>query len=266
MILRALLGHHWQRHRVPLVLMAVAGGLFEWALTRVAPSSSARALVEQVLQFAPPALQRMLGEEMIANVTPAGVLGFGYVHPFLLVLMSVWVIRVSAGALAGEIGIGTMDLIASRPVARAAQVGAAAIGILGGISLIAAAAWAGTAIGVAGRPLEGVEASAYLPIAGACWLLFAAFGSVGLAISAMRHDAGSAIAWTSGIIALSFVLDYLARAWDKMAPFRFLSLFRYYEPSRILRDGLGGTDAVVLASVAAAGLLVAFTVFQRRDL
>ncbi|MDP3774404.1 MAG: ABC transporter permease subunit, partial [Gemmatimonadales bacterium] len=253
MILRALLGHHWQRHRVPLVLMALAGGLFEWAITRVAPSSSARALVEQVLQFAPPALQRILGEEMIANVTPAGVLGFGYVHPFLLVLMSVWVVRVSAGALAGEMGLGTMDLIASRPVARTAQVGAAVIGILGGISLIAAAAWAGTAIGVAGRPLEGVEASAYLPIAGVCWLLFAAFGSVGLAISATRRDAGSAIAWTSAVIALSFVLDYLGRAWDKMAPFGYLSLFRYYGPPRILRDGSGGVDVAVLASVAGVG-------------
>ncbi|MDO8666353.1 MAG: hypothetical protein Q7J79_07045, partial [Gemmatimonadales bacterium] len=220
MILRALLGHHWQRHRVPLVLMALAGGLFEWAITRVAPSSSASPLVEQILRFAPPALQRILGEEMIANVTPAGVLGIGYVHPFLLVLMSVWVVRGSAGALAGEMGLGTMDLIASRPVARSAQVGAAVIGILGGISLIAAAAWAGTAIGLAGRPLEGVEASAYLPIAGGCWMLFAAFGAVALAISASRRDAGSAIAWTSAVIALSFVLDYLGRAWDKMAPFR----------------------------------------------
>jgi len=265
-ILRALLGHHWQRHRVPLVLMAVAGGLFEWAFTRIAPSSSASPLVEEVLRFAPPALQRLLGEDIMASVTPTGVLGIGYVHPFLLVLMSVWVVRMSAGALAGEIGIGTMDLIASRPVTRTSQVGAAAIGIMGGISLIAAAAWAGTAIGVAGRPLEGVEASEYLAVAGGCWLLFAAFGSVGLAISATRRDAGSAIAWTTAIIALSLVLDYVGRAWDKMTPFRFLSLFQYYGPPRILRDGLSGVDVAVLASVAGVGFLAAFVVFQRRDL
>ncbi len=266
MILRALLGHHWQRHRVPLVLMAVAGGLFEWAFTRIAPSSSASPLVEQILHFAPPALQRILGEDIITNVTPAGVLGIGYVHPFLLVLMSVWVVRVSAGALAGEMGLGTMDLIASRPVARAAQVSAAAIGAFGGLGVLAIAGWAGTAIGVLFRPLEGVQAAEYLPVAGVCWLLFAAFGSVGLAISAMRHDAGSAIAWTSAIIALSFVLDYLGRAWDKMAPFRYLSLFRYYGPPRILRDGLGGVDVAVLASVVVTGLVAAFVIFRRRDL
>jgi ABC-type transport system involved in multi-copper enzyme maturation permease subunit len=235
-------------------------------ITRVAPTGSQTGFVQQILQFLPPPARRMLGEELLANVSAAGVLSFGFVHPFLLLLLSLWAVRVGSAALAGEIGLGTMDLIASRPVARAAQVGAAAIGVLGGLGVLVLAAWAGMAIGVLVRSLEGIEVSAYLPIAASCWLLFAAFGAVGLAISAAGRDAGSAIAWTSALIALSFVFDYLARAWDTLAPFRFLSLFRYYEPSRILREGIVVTDTLVLASVAVAGLLVAFAVFQRRDL
>lgn len=266
MSLGALLGHHWRRHRVPLLPMAAGAALFEWMITRVAPALSEAGFVQQLFRLAPPPLQRIFGEEIMASVSASGFLAFGYAHPFLLLLMSVWAVRVSAAALAGEIALGTMDLIASRPVARGAQVIAAAIGALGGLGAIALTAWIGTAVGVAGRPLEGVEVSAYLPIAGGCWLLFAAFGSVGLAISAIRRDAGSAIAWTSAIILLSFVLDYLARAWDRMAPFRFLSLFRYYEPARILRQGLAGDDALVLAGVAVVATLAAFVVFRKRDL
>lgn len=266
MSVRTLLGHHWRRHRVPLVPMAAGAALFEWVITRIAPDPSQAGLVQQLFQLAPQPLQRIFGAELTASVSASGFLAFGYAHPFLLLLMSVWVVRVSSGVLAGEIGMGTMDLVASRAVARAAQVVAAATGVLGGLAVLALAAWAGTAIGVATRALEGVEGRGYLRVVGGCWLLFAAFGTLGLAISATRRDAGSAIAWTSALIALSFVLDYLARAWDKMAPFRFMSLFRYYEPSRILREGWVPNNALVLAAVAALGLVAAFVIFQRRDL
>lgn len=266
MSVRVLLGHQWHRHRVTLLVLATGVSLFEWIFTRLAPAPEQAGLVRDMMALFPRPLVALIPPELLENVTPGGFLGFGYLHPFLLLLLSLWTVRVSAGALAGEIGIGTMDLIAARPVARAAQVLAAALALFAGLAVLGAAGWGGTALGIAGRPLPGVEAGQYVRVVVGCWLLFAAIGALGLAISAARREGGSAIAWTSAIVALSFVLDYLGRAWDTAAPFRFLSLFRYYEPSRILRDGLAGTDAVVLASVALFGVLAAFVVFQRRDL
>jgi len=37
-----------------------------------------------------------------------------------------------------------------------------------------------------------------------------------------------AIAWTTTILAASFVLDYLARLWTPIAALRPISLFHYY--------------------------------------
>ena len=173
--------------------------------------------------------------------------------------------RVSAGALAGEIGRGTMDLIASRPGARSAQVAAAALGMVGGLAVIALAGWAGTAVGLQTRQLEGVAAPDLLPVAGMALLLFASAGCVALFVSATRREGGAAVSWCAGLLAGSYVLDYLARVWSAIAFLRPLSLFRYYEPQRILREGVAVQDIAVLAAVGAAGLVLAFAVFARRD-
>ena len=261
-----LLRHLWRRHRAALLLLAAGNGFFAWAITRVVPDASRTGLIRELVDMAPAPVRIFLGEELVANLSARGFLGFGYVHPFPLILLSVWVVRVAAGALAGEAGQGTMDLIGSRPVGRGAHVAAAALAILAGVAAIAAAGWAGTAVGLHLRPLAGVSASELLPVAAMSALLFAGAGGVALLVSATRRDGGAAVSWCAGLLAGSYVLDYLARVWAAIAFLRPLSLFRYYEPQRILGEGVAGGDAAVLAAVGAAGLALAFAVFARRDL
>src|SRR5439155_252470 len=108
-----------------------------------------------------------------------------------------------------------MDLLASRPVPRSQFVLAGITTIAAGLAAILACAWAGTAIGLRVRPI-GLHASAFAPIATGAWLLFLAWGAVGLVVSSTRRDGGAAIGWTTAIIAASFVLDYLARLWTPL--------------------------------------------------
>jgi ABC-type transport system involved in multi-copper enzyme maturation permease subunit len=261
--LRPLLGHHWRRHRLPLLPMAGAAALFEFLITRVAPGLDELAWAKRMLQVIPPQMLALAGSDISGS--PGSFLAIGYGHPFFLLLLAAWIVRVSSNALAGEIGSGTMDLLASRPVRRWHQVAAAGIAIAAGLTLIVGAAWAGTAIGIALRPL-GVTAAPFLPIAAGGWLLFAAWGAVGLLVSALRRDSGSAIAWTSGLMALSFVLEYLARLWKTIAALRPFSLFAYYAPQQTLASGLPIADAVLLATVAGTAAALAVLVFGRRDL
>jgi ABC-2 type transport system permease protein len=261
-----LLGHLWRRHWGTLVMLAAGNALFQWAITRVVPAAAQTGFVRELLDMAPAPVRVLIGEDLVANLSARGFLGFGWVHPFPLLLLGVWAVRVSAGALAGEIGRGTMDLIASRPVARSAQVAAAALALAGGLAAIAFAGWAGTAAGLQMRPLEGVTAGDLLPVAAMALLLFASAGCVALFVSATRREGGAAVSWCAGLLAGSYVLDYLARVWSAIAFLRPLSLFRYYEPQRILREGVAVQDIAVLAAVGAAGLVLAFAAFARRDL
>src|SRR5690242_1446006 len=111
-----LLGHAWARHRVPLVPIAAAVGLFEFVLTRLAPAPNAVSWIGGLLGTLPPEVQTLVGNEVAR--TPGGFLALGYSHPFFILLLSAWIVRASAAAIAGEVGPGTMDLVASRPVPR----------------------------------------------------------------------------------------------------------------------------------------------------
>jgi len=261
-----LLRHLWRRHGAALLLLAAGAAFFQWAITQVVPEASQTGFVRELFDMAPAPVRVLFGEELVANLSARGFLGFAYVHPFPLILLGIWAVRVATGALAGEIGRGTMDLIASRPVARAAQVAAAAVAVCAGLAVISAAAWGGTAVGLAQRPLEGVAAADLLPVAGMGLLLFTSAGAVALLISARSREGGPAVSWCAGLLATSYVLDYLARVWSVIAFLRPLSLFRYYEPQRILREGVAGADVAVLSAVGAAALALAFVSFDRRDL
>ncbi len=266
MSVRVLLRHHARVHRVPLVPLAAGLALFEWVMTFVARQPAVSHFISTALAAAPPQFLALLSPDLAATVSAQGIIGIGYTHPFVLLMLAVWAVRVPSAALSGEIGRGTMDLIAARPVARPAQVAAAVLALLGGLTALALAAWLGTLVGLLSVPIEGVSALAYFPVAAALWLLFAAWGAVGIAVSALARESGTAIAWTSGLMAGSYVLDYAARVWPAIGSLRPASLFQYYDPQSVLRVGIAPADAAVFVAVGAAALLVAFLVFAWRDL
>jgi ABC-type transport system involved in multi-copper enzyme maturation permease subunit len=259
-----LLGHHARRHFAALLPMAAGLALFELLLTRIAPAPDETSWIASMLAAAPPELLAVIGNDVAAG-SPAGFLSIGYGHPFFFLILSAWSVRVSCGALAGEIGRGTMDLLAARPIARWVHIVAGALAVMAGLAVLTAAALAGTGVGLAVRPL-GLSASHFLPVAAMAWLLFTAFGAAGLLVSATRREGGAAIGWLSGVIATSFVLEYLARLWKPMAALRPWSLFTYYNPQQIVKTGLGPLDIATLAGVTVTALVATAVVFGRRDL
>ncbi len=264
--MRPLLWHQWRRHRV--VLAVVMGGLclFEYAITRLAPApDQAQQLGALMSGFLPRPMLDALGIDP-EQVTTRGVLGFGYVHPFVLLLFALWTVRVGATSLAGEIGAGTMDLIASRPVERRAIVASAALSLLGGLLAGALAAWCGTALGLATRDLGDIRATEYAAVAAGAGMLFAAFGGVALLVSAFHRTGGGAIGVVSGLMAATFALDYVARAWRPIGWMRPVSPFAHFEPAAVFRDGLVTGHLLWLGTLAVVGLVGSLVVFGRRDL
>jgi len=258
-----LLRHAWARHRVPLIPIALAVALFEFLLTRIAPAMTEVNWMNTLLNTLPPEITDLIGNDIAS--TPGKFLALGYGHPFFVILLGTWVVRTSNAAIAGEVGTGTMDLLASRPILRWQFVAAGFAASVLGLTLIIVSAWIGTAIGVGTRQL-GVTSADLIPVAAGAWLLFAAWSAVGLLVSSTRRDGGQAIGWTTAILVVSFVLDYLARLWTPITGLRSLSLFRYYEPQAIFSDGLPGTTVVVLMATLVVRLIAAIVVIDRRDL
>jgi ABC-2 type transport system permease protein len=244
--------------------MTAAVTLFEFLTTRLAPTPDEVSWLSGLAALAPPQLVALAGSDA-AFASPGGVIALGYTHPFFLLLLGVWAVRVPSSALAGEIGRGTMDLLAGRPVTRSQLVISTFLGFALGLALIMFAAWTGTAIGLSLRPL-GVTGGRFVGVGAMAWLLFTSFGAVSVLISATAREAGHAIAWTSGIIATSFVLEYLGRVWKPVAGLRPLSPFAYYRPHQIVTGGIAASDVTPLAALMAVAIVAAIVVFRKRDL
>jgi hypothetical protein len=151
-----LLRHAWARHRIPLIPIALAVGLFEFLLTRLAPLPNEVNWLANLMAVIPEDLRALAGNEVA--FTAGGFIALGYGHPFFIVLMSVWVIRTSTSAVAGEVGLGTM--VGRHDRCRAGTLWRRMKTIALGLALIVASASTGTAIGLHLRPLD-VPASDY---------------------------------------------------------------------------------------------------------
>jgi ABC-2 type transport system permease protein len=72
----------------------------------------------------------------------------------------------------------------------------------------------------------------------------------------------------SGVIALgTFLLDYIARAWQPAESIGWISPFRYFSPFQLL-DGkpLPSKNVVVLSAIAVTGFAASYVIFSRRDI
>jgi ABC-2 type transport system permease protein len=150
--------------RLALVVVALLLGLFQvlWAkvteriLGRLAPLLNTLAGlggltqhdVESMIFEGPGKIVRtIIGGDLVHLDTAMDMLSIGYVHPLMQILFCVWAIGRAAGAVAGEIDRGTMELLLAQPVARSRLVLAHLLVDATTIPLLCLSLWAGNFAG-----------------------------------------------------------------------------------------------------------------------
>ena len=121
--------------RVPLLVVALLLGAFQvlWAhvmariLGKLSPFFNTLAGlggltptdIEDVLFEGPGKIMRtIIGGDLVMLDGAMDLLSIGYVHPLMLILFCIWAIGRAAGAIAGEIDRGTMELLLAQPLSR----------------------------------------------------------------------------------------------------------------------------------------------------
>lgn len=249
--------------------------------------------------------QSVLGGGDIKFERPNDFLSVELMHPVVLMLISIWAVGRAAGAVAGELDRGTMELLLSQPIPRNRLILAHLIADAVVIPVLCLSIWAGTQAGLAIVGPFTVDYSILdmlpkgpgnisLPkgpdeldvdvtrqphaILNLAALMFAVSGLT-LAVSAMNRSRWRAIGIAVVVVMTMFIVNVLGQLWDGAAFLRPASVFFYYQPQRIwlredwfanLGDVWPGAPGVsmlgVLVGVGAAGYLVALRVFTRRDL
>jgi ABC-2 type transport system permease protein len=291
---RILVGKLFRDVRLPLAIVAILLLLFQclWAkvaqrivevVHQVVKEMDFGTLLRLIFEGPGKLMQTLMGGESIQITSIKDMITIGYVHPLVQTILCIWAVGRAAGALAGEIDRGTMELLLAQPLARSRVILAHLCLDLVAIPVLCLAVWGGTWLGTWAVGIgDAVDPWTFGP---ALWnvaaLLFAVSGYT-MWLSARGRFRGRVMGVAVLITLIQFLVNVIGQMWDAMGPLRPFTVFYYYQPQQIiLRDKwsvavtMPWQDAgiyyavngvAVLVAVGAIGYGLALWKFTRRDL
>jgi ABC-2 type transport system permease protein len=216
------------------------------------------------MESLPEALRNMIGNSGDIS-SPVGYIRgevFSTMGPLLLLILA---IGAGARAIAGEEESRTLDLLLANPIRRRTVVLQKFLAMVAstsgvGLVLLVSIAVFGPAFGLR---IAVVDLAAAVVSAIA---LAVGFGSIALAVGCWRGRRGVAIAASTSLAVVAYLLNILAPSVDALGRFQILSPFYHYIEYDPLRNGFSALHLSVLAAIATAGLALALLAFERRDL
>ena len=265
----ALLLNSLRRVRFLVLTMGVLLAGFQVLLTLVAGSIEDSGGFSSIADLIPDFMRQLMGPAFVSLMSFSGIVCVGYFHVAVMgALMGLTIALATEPA--AEIDKGFMDLLLSRPLARpwivARSVALLAICAVFVLLMMALGTWTGMRY-FAPQNAVGPGFELIRSLVVNLLMLMFSWGGITLALSSISRRRGVAGA-AAGLLALStFLLDYVARAWDPAEKVAWLSPFRYYSPMELVTGAAIPTKNLwVLGSIAVAGTLLAFALFSRRDI
>jgi ABC-2 type transport system permease protein len=264
-----LLAHSMKRVRTLVLVMGLVLVLFQVFIIVIGRSLDRSNSFEQLSSLLPPFVRQLMGPSVMSFMSFKGIIALGYFH--LAVMGSLIGLSISIATMpASEIETGFMDLILARPLARhwviTRSIVLLAICIALSLALMMLGTFGGLYLLIDDRT-RWPEANLIMSLAANLAMLVLCWGAVALMIGAASRRRAVA-GGVTGLLALAtFLLDYVARAWQPAESVAWLSPFRYYSPLDIVTTNqFPAQNLLTLAGIALAGFAIAYFWFSRRDI
>jgi ABC-2 type transport system permease protein len=208
------------------------------------------------------------------------MMSVGFVHPTVQVVLCIWAVGRSAGAIAGEIDRGTMELLLAQPLARWKVVLAHFLIDCVTIPTLCLCMWLGVLIsawrlGLAQDAVvssQTIDPRAFLPaLLAVGGLLFAVSGYT-LWMSSIGRFRWRVLGAAVIVTLVQFLVNVIAQLWTPLRVLSPFTVFQYYQPQQVILDPnwyaaiATWRNLGVLAAVGGVGYLLALWTFCRRDL
>lgn len=211
----------------------------------------------------PEAVQALLGSDL-AYSTAAGFISAEY-FSWIPILLIVYAIIQGTGAIAGEEGSGTIDLLMSQPLKRSSMViektiavciGAAGVAAFGLLGFLLSVPFVDIAITLKGCALACAN---MLPIALFYYAVSLWLGSV---LPNRAYASGGAI----GLATAGYFFNTIAAVVHSLSWLKYASPFYYYGAGLPLVRGIDWAHVSLLLGVAAVFVALTVRSFGRRDI
>ena len=220
---------------------------------------------EQMQSFGDLAVMQALAFEVgsFAGYIASAVIGY------IPLILGIYAIIASTGALAGEEDDGTLELIVAAPLSRWQVVTAKATALAIAAFLIIVIAGLGNALA-----LEAIRGLIELDVTSAemfmvtlsAWPITVAFMMMGLFLGAFLPSRRTAALTTTLVFVASYFGLLLIRFAEILEPFEVLSLFNYFDfTSTAFTEGPQAQDVGILLGMALIFFVLALLSFRRRN-
>jgi ABC-2 type transport system permease protein len=251
---KSLRDQKWQIIGYGLALLAMAAMvIFIWP--------SYRTTVESI--NLPPAVQAFLGSDLSYASAPGFVSAEFF--SWIPVLLIVYAVVQGTGAIAGEEGSGTIDLLMAQPIPRWTMVLQKCLAFCVGAVLVVALGFIGFAVSIPFVSINitlrdaGAASANMLPIT----LLFFALS---LWLSAVAPNRALAAGVAVAITTATYFANSLASGVHEISGLRYASPFYYYGAGLPLVKGIDWLHVALLLGIALLFLVLALRAFERRDI
>lgn len=249
-----------------LILVCLAAFIFEALFPLMAGVAKLKMEMMEDMQRQQPEMLRMMGADFYTAIMDYGFIVFGYIHPFLLVFLIIYIFNAVSQVLTSEIVTGSIGFTLSRPVSRRRIYFNLAIVIYAGLAICSLAALAGTYFGmwvfnVGGKmpPFFSIVINLYVLM-----LFIAGY----IVLFAAKADTGKSLFISSGIVLFVFyAVDLISGLWLPLEYISPINPFSYYRPIDLLiGKRLNLTEGIAIPIVTTLMFWLGARIFSRRDL
>jgi ABC-2 type transport system permease protein len=256
----------WLQCLISALILVGFSWIFIWLVSQV-PAGALTPLMRLFGQF----IEQMSGLPVAELLSPAGRLSLLFVHVVTMLVCVGWAVGRGSAPISGEVGRGTMDLLASLPIRRATLIFIPAAVSAAGAMLLALTVWAGIALGVKTVTLEGpVPLGQFAPGVLNFFAMIFCLTGMTCFVSSWVADRWRTIFISVGVFLISFILKMIAQLWQAGSWLRYGSFLTAFQPQQLVlgskpHDWTAFRYNAVLIGLGLICYAAAAIVFWRRD-
>ncbi len=241
-------------------------GLTGALIMAIFPSIQGNDDLNNLLESYPENLKALFGFTETTDITSAvGFLNaelFAFMAPLLFVIHGV---ILGSGAIAGEEGRGTLEILLTEPISRGKLVTQKFAAMITTAIVLALVLWVVLVVGALAVGMD-VSVLRIAAITFSVMLLGITFGAVAFTAGCFTGSRGASVAVAAAVGVGTYFLNAASGIVGFMQPAKWLSPFFYYNAADPLANGLNPAHAAVLLSACAILMGVGYLGFRRRDL
>ena len=252
--------------RWSLVWWASGLSLFVGLTTAFFPSIRGNDDFNRLLEAYPENLMALFGLTELTDFTSAvGFLNaelFGFMVPLLFIVQG---IVLGSGAIAGEEGRGTLEILLTEPITRGKLVAQKYAAMITAEVVLALVLWIVLVIGALAVGMD-VSTVSLAAITFSVMLLGVTFGTLAFAAGCFIGSRSTSVAVVAAVAVATYFLNAASGIVSYMQPAKWLTPFYYYNGADPLANGLNPTHVAVLLATSAILLGAGYFGLRRRDL